>query len=612
MRIKQGKIYAVVEKNGCGKTTLMNQIFLQHHHQKIVYIQQNNFLIEQYTIEKNLQFFGYNFQNQQINRLLELQEIGQLYPSQVSLGQRQMAVIVGALYSESEVIIFDETLSGLNHDILNFLFPLCQKISLQENKTILIVTHQKEIIDQCDEVIDIENQDIKLELDFLLPKKHSKISWKDIWVYQNKNRIKQILIFVMMSICLLFIFFTQYYREMTYADMNNQLAKNMSQEVFVMNNTDVYHPYYQQYDIYYQSLTNQQIQDLKKIEGLSDFQPYIPFCLKQKRNQNHEVYYDSVVVMDGKQEVEKTLSNDKQYFINGYTSFSKMDDSLEYRTSHQQGLILSKWFLEELDMSYHDLENMQLKINIAIPIQQSDTIDGMQTAILDENDEVIWKDIEGREIEYQEMTMTFDIKGVLDENGLFISRDYCFAYLDQTTMLSLFEQYNINYQPNAYFAKIDHLEKYQSIQSQVEKVASTLEFYCAYSLNQIADTVLQFVKILSLICIIPLGLLMIVLVYTIFGQKRLRLQEYDKLMHYQLSFNQTLVWIIKKYLLEILIFFWFYGVLYVCVNLFLYTIHYPLLLFWWGMIILPILLLYVLPVGVDIYALYRKYEHHVG
>ena len=180
MRIKQGKIYAVVEKNGCGKTTLMNQIFLQHHHQKIVYIQQNNFLIEQYTIEKNLQFFGYNFQNQQINRLLELQEIGQLYPSQVSLGQRQMAVIVGALYSESEVIIFDETLSGLNHDILNFLFPLCQKISLQENKTILIVTHQKEIIDQCDEVIDIENQDIKLELDFLSPKKHSKISWKDI------------------------------------------------------------------------------------------------------------------------------------------------------------------------------------------------------------------------------------------------------------------------------------------------------------------------------------------------------------------------------------------------------------------------------------------------
>lgn len=612
MRIKQGKIYAVVGKNGCGKTTLMNQIFLQHHHQKIVYIQQNNFLIEQYTITKNLEFFGYNFQNQQINHLLELQEVGELYPSQVSLGQRQMVVIVGALYSESEVIIFDETWSGLNHDILNFLFRLCQKISLLENKTILIVTHQKEIIHQCDEVIDIENLDIKLELDFLSPKKHSKISWEDVWVYQNKNRIKQILIFVMIAICLLFIFFTQYYREMTYADMNNQLAKNMSQEVFIMNNTDIYHPYYQQYDIYYQSLTNQQIQDLKKIEGLSDFQPYIPFCLKQKRNQNHEVYYDAVVVIDGKQEVEKTLSNDKQYFINGYTSFSKMDDSLEYRTSHQQGIILSKWFLEELDISYHDLENMQLKINIAIPVQQNNTSDGMQTAILDENDEVIWKDIEGREIEYQEINMIFDIKGVLNDNGLFTSRDYCFAYLDQTMMLSLFEQYNINYQPNAYFAKIDYLEKYQSIQSQVEKVASTLEFYCAYSLNQIADTVLQFVKILSLICIIPLGLLMIVLVYIIFVQKRLRLQEYNKLMHYQLTFNQTLAWIIKKYLLEILIFFWFYGVLYVCVNLFLYTIHYPLLPFWWGMIILPILLLYVLPVGVDIYALYRKYEHHVG
>ena len=612
MRIKQAKIYAVIGKNGCGKTTLMNQIFLQHHHQKIVYIQQNNFLIEQYTITKNLQFFGYDFQNQEINHLLDLQDIGELYPSQVSLGQRQMAIIVGATYSESEMIIFDETFSGLNHDILDFFFQLCKKSVLQDNKTIFIVTHQEEIIHQCDEVIDIENQNVNLEFDFLSSKKPSKISLKDIWLYQNKNRMKQMFIFVMIAICLLFIFFTQYYREITYDSMNNKLAQNTSQEVFIMNNTDIYHPYYQQYDIYYQSLTDQQVQYLKKIDGLSDFQPYIPFCLKQKRNSNHEVYYDPVVVNNGKEEVKKTLSCDKQYFINGYTSFSKMDNSLEYQTSHQQGIVLSKWFLEELDISYQDLENMQLKINIAIPIQQSNTSDGMQTAILDKQDEIIWKDIEGREIEYQEIGMTFDIKGVLDENGLFTSRDYCFAFLDQKTMLSLFKQYNINYQPNAYFAKIDHLEQYQSIQSQIEKVASTLEFYCAYSLNQIADTVLQFVKILTLICVIPLGLLIIVLVYIIFVQKRFRLQEYAKLMHYQLTFNQTLVWVMKKYLLEIFIFFWFYSVLYGCINFFLYTIHYPLLPFWWGMIILPILLLYVLPVGVDIYALYRKYEHKVG
>ena len=40
MKIDVGRLYAVIGKNGCGKSTLMNQLFQKYYNHQIIYIKQ--------------------------------------------------------------------------------------------------------------------------------------------------------------------------------------------------------------------------------------------------------------------------------------------------------------------------------------------------------------------------------------------------------------------------------------------------------------------------------------------------------------------------------------------------------------------------------------------
>ena len=114
MKIDKGKIYAVVGENGCGKTTFFNQLFKKYHNKKIIHIQQNDLLIKDLNIKSHLELVHYNFNNDELNQLLNLDKIKKLYPSQLSLGQRQIVAVIYAIYSGNDYIIFDETFSALD------------------------------------------------------------------------------------------------------------------------------------------------------------------------------------------------------------------------------------------------------------------------------------------------------------------------------------------------------------------------------------------------------------------------------------------------------------------------------------------------------------------
>ena len=79
MKIDKGKIYAVVGENGCGKTTFFNQLFKKYHNKKIIHIQQNDLLIKDLNIKSHLELVHYNFNNDELNQLLDLDRIKKLY-----------------------------------------------------------------------------------------------------------------------------------------------------------------------------------------------------------------------------------------------------------------------------------------------------------------------------------------------------------------------------------------------------------------------------------------------------------------------------------------------------------------------------------------------------
>ena len=79
--------------------------------------------------------------------------------SKISGGQKQRIGIARAIYSNSEIIIFDESTSSLDEKTEAEIFENIKK--LKENKTIIFVTHRKIVKEYCDNFYLLENNTLK-------------------------------------------------------------------------------------------------------------------------------------------------------------------------------------------------------------------------------------------------------------------------------------------------------------------------------------------------------------------------------------------------------------------------------------------------------------------
>ena len=83
------------------------------------------------------------------------------YPSQLSGGQKQRVGIARALASNPKVLLCDEATSALDPQTTKSILELLQDINKKLNLTIVLITHQMEVVKTiCDRVAVIENGDI--------------------------------------------------------------------------------------------------------------------------------------------------------------------------------------------------------------------------------------------------------------------------------------------------------------------------------------------------------------------------------------------------------------------------------------------------------------------
>tara|TARA_B100000287_G_C20617198_1_gene774471 strand:+ start:483 stop:1316 length:834 start_codon:yes stop_codon:yes gene_type:complete len=101
-------------------------------------------LIQLGTLKRN-SFFQLRRKNREIAdkiiRNLGLEEVANTRISRLSGGQRQRAVIGKALASEADILIMDEPMVGVDRDSRNSLLKLLDNLCHEENKTILMVSH---------------------------------------------------------------------------------------------------------------------------------------------------------------------------------------------------------------------------------------------------------------------------------------------------------------------------------------------------------------------------------------------------------------------------------------------------------------------------------------
>ncbi|MFS9161956.1 ABC transporter ATP-binding protein [Streptococcus oralis] len=188
LKINQGDLVAIVGKSGSGKSTLLNllglidgdysgyyEIFGQKNvpvnsaksqaiiREHISYLFQNFALIDNETVEYNLMLalkYVKLSKKDKVKRIEEiLERVGlpstlHQKVSELSGGEQQRIAVARAILKPSQLLLADEPTGSLdpeNRDlVLNFLLDMNK-----EGKTVIIVTHDAYVAQQCHRVIEL-------------------------------------------------------------------------------------------------------------------------------------------------------------------------------------------------------------------------------------------------------------------------------------------------------------------------------------------------------------------------------------------------------------------------------------------------------------------------
>ena len=195
LEINRGEIIGIYGESGSGKSTFVNLISgllkpqignIQINNENLEnkkpnwlaslgYVPQQTTLFNE-TIETNISFFENQNQNEtcnkKITKVLEQANLKNLIDSlpnklntivgenaaKLSGGQIQRIGIARALFNDPEFIIFDESTSSLDleneTDIMKFVY------SLKKRKTVIFISHKKQILERCDKIFEVKNNRI--------------------------------------------------------------------------------------------------------------------------------------------------------------------------------------------------------------------------------------------------------------------------------------------------------------------------------------------------------------------------------------------------------------------------------------------------------------------
>lgn len=82
----------------------------------------------------------------EVLKLVDLADKASSFPNKISGGQRQRTAIARAIANSPKVLIADEPTGNLDPDTSDEIIKLLEKINKEEGTTILVVTHDKEIV----------------------------------------------------------------------------------------------------------------------------------------------------------------------------------------------------------------------------------------------------------------------------------------------------------------------------------------------------------------------------------------------------------------------------------------------------------------------------------
>lgn len=195
LTINDNEFVCIIGKSGVGKTTLLkmlggiekpsagsifyknmelykcSEIKMEEYRRKeIGFIFQDYKLLDEMTIQENIlipqildgaQREVAESKMEKITKLLGINDKKNFYPYELSGGEKQRVAICRAIINNPKVILADEPTGNLDSFNTELILKILLQIKVKLKKSIILVTHDKEICKFADRVIKMETDQIK-------------------------------------------------------------------------------------------------------------------------------------------------------------------------------------------------------------------------------------------------------------------------------------------------------------------------------------------------------------------------------------------------------------------------------------------------------------------
>ena len=204
--INEGEFVVILGPSGAGKSTLLNIIggmdnaskgsinifgkeivglseaeLTRYRREDIGFVFQFYNLIPNLTVLENVELAGQIVKQPKkatdILKLVGLERRMDNFPSQISGGEQQRVAIARAIAKNPKLLLCDEPTGALDYKTGKNILNILKDYSVDEKKTVVIITHNSSIAEAADKVIEIYDAKVKKVTQNTNPKSIDEIEW---------------------------------------------------------------------------------------------------------------------------------------------------------------------------------------------------------------------------------------------------------------------------------------------------------------------------------------------------------------------------------------------------------------------------------------------------
>ena len=207
--ISEGEFVVILGPSGAGKSTLLNIIggmdnasegsinvfgkeivglnedqLTKYRREDIGFVFQFYNLIPNLTVLENVELAGQIVKQpkkaSEILKLVGLENRMDNFPSQISGGEQQRVAIARAIAKNPKLLLCDEPTGALDYRTGKNILNTLKRYSVDEKKTVIIITHNSSIAEAADKVIEIYDAKVKKVIQNFSPKSIDEIEWYNL------------------------------------------------------------------------------------------------------------------------------------------------------------------------------------------------------------------------------------------------------------------------------------------------------------------------------------------------------------------------------------------------------------------------------------------------